>query len=284
MRNPYLLLGVRKHAMPAEIKAAFRKLAREIHPDSDPDNPYAEDEFKELSAAYDLLSDPAKRKRFDKGEIDASGHAKPQRKNGAKQAGAGPMSGQRANKSARTIRVNGADVSYKLKVGFLDALRGAKKRISLANGARLEVSVPPGTKDGQTLRLKGQGMAGMGGGKPGDALIDMTIDKHKVFKGEDADVHLDVPVTLQEAVLGARIEVPTVDGMVSLTVPEGSNTGTVLRLRGKGMAKADGKRGDQFIKLQIVLPDTHDAELKEFVSRWSNGHVYEVRSKLDTTA
>jgi DnaJ-class molecular chaperone len=174
----------------------------------------------------------------------------------------------------------GADVSYTLRVGFLDAANGARQRITLPDGRAIDVNIPEGTHDRQTLRLKGQGQPGMGGGEAGDAYIEIHVEPHAFFTRKDNDVHVEVPVTVDEAVLGAKIEVPTVSGTVNLTVPAGSNTGTTLRLKGRGILDSRTKaRGDQYVKLKVVLPDSPDDELRSFVEQWAKTHKYDVRRK-----
>jgi DnaJ-class molecular chaperone len=175
--------------------------------------------------------------------------------------------------------MKGKDVNYALRVSFLEAAQGGKRRVSLYDGKSLDVRVPPGTEDGQTLRLKGQGMPGMGGGEAGDAFIEIQVDPHRFFERDGNDIFVDVPVTLAEAVLGSKITVPTVHGTVALTVPAGSNTGTTLRLRGKGIQPRPGVSGDQFVKLKVVLPDKPDKALVDFVKEWSKDYDYDVRKR-----
>jgi len=303
MKDPYKTLGVPRDASPEEIKKAYRKLAKKLHPDLNPGNKKIEQEFKEVSAAYDLLSDPEKRARYDRGEIDASGAEQPGRGfyrsyaeggQGAKYRSAGMGDSffgedifadlfgfgdrNRARGGAR-MNIRGADVSYAVTVDFVEAALGTKKRLTLTDGKTLDVTIPPGTEDGQTLRLKGQGLPGMGG-PPGDAFIEVKVKPHPHFTREGNDIHLELPVTLPEAVLGASVTVPTLDGKVSLKVPPGSNTGTVLRLRGKGIPRAGGSRGDQYVKLKVVLPERPDSELSDFIERWSKRHPYDVRTKV----
>jgi DnaJ-class molecular chaperone len=288
MNDPYRVLGLRPNASDEEIKKSYRKLAREHHPDLDHGNQNSEEKFKDISAAYDLLSDPVTRGQYDRGEIDGSG-AKRRSRNGGfggfsgfKRGGANPFA-QRGAKGAR-IRVNGADVEYALSVGFLESAKGGVKHISTTNGKRLKVTVPPGIADGATLRLKGQGMPGFGGGTAGDALVDIEVKPDPMFRREETDILLDVPVSLPEAVLGAKVEVPTIDGTVSVTVPPGSNTGTILRLKGKGMplakkgAKSD-QRGDQYVTLKVMLPRKQDKDFVDFVKSWADKHPYEVFRK-----
>jgi DnaJ-class molecular chaperone len=300
MRDPYQILGVARDADQDAIKKAFRKLAKKLHPDLNPGNKKVEQEFKEVNAAYDLLSDPQKRARFDRGEIDASGAERPERSfyrayaeggGNAKyrEAEFGEFSAEdilselfgRGRRNRQPPRMRGEDVTYTLAVSFVDAANGAKKRVTLADGKTLDVTIPPGTEHGQTLRLKGQGMPGVGGGPAGDAYVEIQVEPHAFFTRKDSNVHLEVPVTLPEAVLGANLTVPTVDGKVSIKVPPGSNSGTTLRLKGRGILdRKSGQRGDQYVTLKVVLPERPDAELAEFLERWSASHGYDPRGKL----
>ncbi len=289
MKDAYDILGVARTATPDEIKTSFRKLARERHPDADPKNPWAEDEFKELTAAYRVLSNPHERARYDRGEIDAEGaHIRRSqaglRSHAKRQSGFSPFERfrQRAQR-AGNLKIDGANVSYALKVEFVEAAAGAVKYVSMANGKRLKVSIPAGARNAQVLRLRGQGMPGVGGGKDGDALVEIEVRPHPVFKLEGKDVHLDLPVTLKEAVRGAKVSVPTIGGAVSMTVPGNSNTGTMLRLRGKGL-KEDGSQGDQFVTLKIVLPNKSDSALSEFLQDWDAGDGEAMREDLVSTS
>ncbi|HEY3919254.1 MAG TPA: DnaJ C-terminal domain-containing protein [Stellaceae bacterium] len=301
-RNPYEVLGVKKEATSDELRAAYRALAKKHHPDLNPGNKQAEARFKEISAAYDLLSDPDKRARFDRGEIDESGNEKPRAyayqdfaegAPGAKyraQEGVAPEDlddlfsffgrggfGQGgARGEGATIRMRGGDRQYALTVDFLDAVNGAKQRLELAPGKSLDVTIPAGVRDGQILRLAGQGGPGLGGGAAGDALIEIRIAPHALFRREGDDILLDLPVTLGEAVLGGRVTVPTPTGPVTMTVPPHSNTGSVLRLKGKGVA---GK-GDELVTLRVALPQGADAELDTFLKDWAGKHPYDPRQGM----
>jgi len=298
VKDPYLVLGVARDASADEIKQAYRALARELHPDVNQGNRRSEDRFKEVSAAYDFLSDSAKRAQFDNGEIDATGavrrRARPDPRWG--NPGRGAQSGfgfgdnaddilselmRRRDKgrawSAGTGQPQqGQDSRHKLTVSFVEAALGATRRVTLVTGKSLDVRIPPGSVDGQALRLKGQGHPGTLAAD-GDAYIDIAVEPHPYFSRRELDVLVEVPVSLQEAVLGGKVTVPTVDGKVSLSIPAGSNTGSVLRLKGKGIAGPHG-RGDQMVTLKVVLPD-NDAELKKFVEKWGPKHDYDPRVK-----
>ncbi len=284
MSDPYKTLGVKPGASDADIKKSYRKLARENHPDLDPGNPKAEEKFKDISSAYDILSNPESRGKYDRGEIDAYGAKMRTRSGGF--SGFGGFGRGNANpfrtrgRNGPGIRVNGADVEYALRLGFLESAKGGIKYISTTNGKRLKVSIPAGIADGTTLRLKNQGLPGFGGGTAGDALVDIDVTPDPMFRREETDILLEVPVTLPEAILGAKIEVPTIDGPVSVTVPSGSNTGTILRLKGKGMPLAKSEqRGDQYVTLKVMLPRDQDEDLIEFVKNWASEHPYEAYRK-----
>jgi len=309
--DPYKVLGVSRDATADQIKSAYRKLARGLHPDLHPNDKQAEDKFKKVSAAYDLLSDAKKKARFDAGEIDASGA---ERSRGRARSGAGAGAGAGGfggfggfgfgGESAQDIfdellrrrdkgrakgwspfddqpgmaPAPGGDAHFSLKITFAEAALGATKRITLTTGKNLDVKVPPAAKDGSTLRLKGQGQPGRGGGPAGDALIEIKIEPHPYFKRQGDDVTIDVPVTLGEAIGGAKITVPTVDGKVAVSIPPGANSGTTLRLKGKG-AGTTGARGDQLVTLKVMLPDRADDDLADFIKKWESKHPYDVRKK-----
>ena len=290
MNDPYVTLGVPRTASADDIKSAYRKLARKLHPDVNTSDRTVEERFKNVSVAYDLLSDPDKRARFDRGEIDANGQDKRRRRSRAR-PGSGRFSRDdpggedfedfmaRKNTAKSRSGVKGANINYTVQLDFAEAALGCSKRLNLANGKTLNVRIPVGAEDGQVLRLTGQGMAGLRGGAPGDALVDLQITPSARFTRDGHNILTDLPVTLQEAVLGGKVEIPTLDGKVTMNVPAGSNTGTVLRLRAKGIAKSQsGPRGDQLVRLSVVLPDPIDAELKEAVQNWAaNRKGYKVR-------
>ena len=287
--DPYAVLGVKKDASQDEIQKAYRRLAKKFHPDLNPGNKQAEERFKEISAAYDLLGDPKKRIRFDRGEIDATGAERPQHRfyrdfadsrspyasdaGFADFAGAEDILSEIFGRAGRAdIRMRGSDVQYRLELDFLDAINGGKRQITLPDGSVLDVNIPPGTRDGQILRLRGKGRAGLGGGPPGDALVEIEVRPHRIFTRKGDDIHLDLPISLSEAVLGGKVKVPTPSGTVTMTVPKWANTGTVLRLRGRGVPRVDGSKGDEFVTLRVMLPEKPDPELEKFVAHWRGAY------------
>jgi DnaJ-class molecular chaperone len=298
-RNPYEVLGVKKEASEEEIRAAYRKLAKKHHPDLNPGNKAAESRFKEIAAAYDLLSDKEKRARFDRGEIDASGAERPEHAYSRYRGFAEGAPGERyefhagegrrpedlddlfaffgRGRQGAEIRLRGADLPFRLTVDFLTALNGARQRLSLTPDRSLEVTIPVGVRDGQILRLKGQGEPGLNGGPPGDALIEIAVTPHPFFRRDGDDIRLDLPVTLAEAVLGGKVTVPTPSGSVSMTIPPHSNTGRVLRLRGKGAPRPDGTQGDEYVTLRVTLPEGGDEALAAFLRDWAPKHPYDPR-------
>ena len=311
MRDPYQTLGVPRSASTEDIKKAYRRLAKEHHPDLKPGNAGNEERFKEISAAYTLLSDPERRARFDRGEIDASGaerrhgyHAHSSRAHSHAGAddggfgfgddwfselfggrrggtGAGPSGARTGRAGGAGVKAKGTDIAYSVTVSFLEAAAGAKRRINLSNGKSLDVAIPPGTEDQQKLRLKGQGLPGLGGAPAGDAIVEVHVEPHPHFVRQDGDIHLEMPITLNEAILGATIRVPTVSGPVAVKVPPGSNTGSVLRLRGRGVVNQKSRQtGDQYVKLKVVLPEPPDAELVQFMKSWAIKRSYDVRKKV----
>jgi len=304
----YSVLSVPKTASAEDITKAYRKLAKKLHPDLNPGDKAAEEKFKKVTAAYDILGDAEKRGRYERGEIDASGQETPQQRYYREYAGGedgaryrstagfedigafsdlfgdlfGERGGMRGGRGAR-FSMRGSDAQYRLDVDFLDAVNGTKTRITLPDGGTLDVTIPPGVADGQVLRLRGKGNPGVGEGEPGDALIEIHVRPHPVFKREGNDIVLEVPITFDEAVLGGKIEVPTIGGRVFATVPPGSNTGQTLRLKGRGI-KTKGSAGDQLVKLSIILPDRIDDDLKRFAETWREAHRYDPRRKLKEQA
>ena len=305
MAEPNSTLGVARGASEAEIKKAYRKLAKELHPDRNQDNPKAAERFSQVTNAYDLLSDKDKRARFDRGEIDADGN--PTSPFGAGFGGGGFAGGRSAGGGFRSEDFGGAEgvdmsdifeglfggraggagggfssgfgrrqrtaprgenVAYRLRVPFVDAAALEPQRITLADGKTIDLKLPPGVETGTQMRLSGKGEQGPGGA--GDAIVTIDIQPHRFFTRDGDDVRLDLPITLAEAVNGGPVKVPTVQKPVMLTVPKGSSSGRTLRLKGKGFHRKDGTRGDQLVTLMIQIP-ADDAALASFVEGWSGG-------------
>jgi len=316
MADPYSTLGVSRSATEQDIKSAYRKLAKELHPDRNKDNPNAAERFSQVTQAYDLLSDKDKRAQFDRGEIDADGNptspfgmggggfgggrpggsgsyssrdfqgfggaedldlgdlfeglfGRGNQRSSARPGGMGGMGGgqQGFRRPPPPPPQKGADIRYKLSVPFVDAATRAKQRITLADGKTIDLSLPEGVEDGTTMRLKGKGQAGPGGN--GDGIVVIDIQSHPFFYREGDDVRVELPITLDEAVNGAKVKVPTVDGPVMMTIGAGSSSGKVLRMKGKGFTRKGGKRGDQLVTLEIQLPEDV-TELAAKLDGWSD--------------
>ena len=294
MADPYATLGVARSASEKDIKSAYRKLAKELHPDRNTDNPKASERFSEVTRAYDLLSDKDKRARFDRGEIDMEGNpANPFGGGGysgrggqrgfeagasdgvdisdlfeglfgggtGRKGGGGPFGGFGGQRAAP----KGATVQYRLKVSLTDAATLAPQRITLSDGKAIDLKLPAGVEDGTQMRLSGRGEPGPGGN--GDALVTIELAPHPFFRADGEHLKLDLPVTLDEALAGAKVKVPTADGAVLLTIAPGSSSGKTLRLKGRGMSRKDGTRGDQLVTLQIDLPPADSAEHAELSRR-----------------
>lgn len=271
--DPYTILGVPRTASEGEIKKAYRRKAKDLHPDQHPGDDAKADAFKRVSSAYEILSDGSKRAQYDRGEIDADGQPR-----GFAHAGRGPMGGGQADPfedilsglfggggrgRRRPGPRKGRDVRYRVEVDFADAIIGARRRVKMANNQYLDVNVPPGVETGQTLRLKSQGHPSQYGGPPGDALVEVSVKDHKVWRREGDDVHMSVPISLSTAVLGGLVEIETPSGPLNLRVPEASNTGATLRLRGKGVQRS-AKSGHLYARLEIVLEDPKSEVLRKF--------------------
>jgi DnaJ-class molecular chaperone len=294
--DPYSLLGVPRSASQEDITRAFRKLAKELHPDVNPNNKVATERFKKVSSANELLSDPDKRRKFDRGEIDASGEPRrayqpqgapfgarrPAGAGGPEDLGFGDIfDGLFGNRGGRAQTVfRGQDLRYTLEVDLLEAVAGAKKRVTLPDGGVLDLAVPEGVNDGQVLRLKGKGQPGPRGGEAGDALVEIKVRGHAHFKRVGDDILHDLAISIDEAVLGAKIEVPTATGRVQLTLPKGTSSGRVFRMKGKGVAnRITGTSGDQLVTVSIVLPEAIDDGLAYFLSEWRQKNAYDPRRK-----
>lgn len=297
--DPYKELGVSKGASADEVKKAYRKLAKELHPDKNPGDKITEDKFKRVTAAFDILGDKDKRAKYDAGQIDGDGNDQYRGfgGSGGGRAGGNPFGqggspfgqgggpGGRANfegvdlddlfgmfggggrqRGARDFTARGQDVKATLDISLEDAIAGATRRIQFSDGRTLDVTIPKGASDGQTIRLRGQGAPGRGA-ENGDALIELKIEAHPIYRREGADLTMDLPISVPDAVLGAKVRVPTPEGAVQMTVPAGSNSGKVLRLKGRG-AFAQGRRGDLLAKLAVTLPDEPDPTLTQFAEDW----------------
>ena len=321
MADPYTTLGVTRSADEKDIKSAYRKLAKELHPDRNKDNPKASERFSDVTKAYDLLSDKDKRAQFDRGEIDMEGNptnpfagmggggggAGGFRGAGGGQRGfraedfqgfgtdqgdlgdifeglfggggargrAGGMGGDPFGGRRQRPPQKGADINYTLRVSLIDAATLKDQRITLADGKTIDLKLPKGVEDGTQMRLKGKGQQGPGGA--GDGLVTIKVDKHRVYQRDGFDVRFDLPITLDEAVNGGKVRVPTVDGPVMMTIKAGTSGGTVLRLKGKGFTKKDGSRGDQLVTLEIQLPEDL-GELAKRLDGWKDES--DPRSKL----
>jgi DnaJ-class molecular chaperone len=330
MRDPYDVLGVSKSASAADIKSAFRKLAKKHHPDANKHDPKAASRFAELNAAYEIVGDAEKRKAFDRGEIDAEGKPRFQgfegfgaRRPGAEEgvfetfsfgpggfqrsggrAGGGrgfggfedilkdAFSGMAGGRGARggaggggsfqfeedVPPPRGGDIAAAVTITLAEAAKGAKRRVQLPTGKEVEVKIPAGLAEGQQIRLKGQGLAGARG-RAGDVLISVSVAPHPLFEREGADLRLDLPITLYEAVLGGKVRVPTLDGAVELAIPPGTSGGRTFRLKGKGFPAKDGT-GDLFVSVRIVLPPGGDAELEELMREWQEKKPYAPRKDM----
>jgi DnaJ-class molecular chaperone len=300
-QTPYEVLGVKPDASADEIRKVYRKLAKQFHPDLNPGKPEAEARFKSISAAYDLLSDPDKRARYDRGEIDETGAERPPRgyyrghaegAQGWRYQPEGEMdlsdledlfaafgsAGRRRGETGAGFRARGADRHFTLTVDFVTAATGGKQRLSLAPEEWLDVTIPAGVDDGQVLRLRGKGGAGFGGGTAGDALIEVHVAPHPFFRRDGDNILLELPVSLAEAVLGARVSVPTVTGPVTMTIPKGSDTGRQLRLRGKGIQKKNP--GDEIVTLKVFIGHGSDPELAAFIEKWAPQHPFDPRQGM----
>ncbi len=314
--DPYDILGVSRTATQAEIQKAYRKLAKSHHPDLNPGDASAEEHFKAASGAYQLLKDPEQRGRFDRGEIDASGAERPQHRfykeyadqdrggryassagyedlgdasdffadlfGGGRGGGGGGGGGGQGTRTRFTAR--GRDMHYHIDIDLLDAANGATRRVTMPDGVALDVSIPAGIRDGETLRLRGKGGPGLGDGPPGDALVEVAVRPHPLFTRDGDDIVVEVPIAIDEAVLGAKIEVPTIAGSVRLTVPAGSSSGDVLRLRGRGVKPKSRPPGNQRVVLKVVVPKEPDAALRTAMEEFRERRTLDPRAQWRKSA
>ncbi len=301
--DPYSVLGVANDASAAEIKKAYRRIAKDCHPDLKPGDAAAEAKFKAAAAAYDLLKDPDTRARYDNGEIDASGQERPQQQyyRDYAEAAGNPYRGRQADPEdmsdifAEFMRGRGGfggqrnhefhapghNLNYALQISFLDAVFGASQKLTLPDGDRIEVKIPAGITDGQTIRLRGKGAPGYGEGPAGDALVTVSVARHPVFDRQGDDIHITLPISIDEAILGGKVPAPTIDGGVNVSVPAGTSSGKTLRLRGKGVKKrGSSERGDQLIELTVSMPEQIDDDLKQFMETWRETHRYDPRKGM----
>ena len=299
-QDPYQELGVSKTASAEDIQKAFRKLAKTLHPDQNPGNKAAEERFKRVVSAFDILRDPEKRRKFDRGQIDADGHerfqqagrtARPQgspfgagqfegadlndifemfgagSRGGPRGGAQGPMGGFAGGFGQKPQK--GSDIKLSLEVDLLDTIVGNTRRIVLKDGRTIDVNIPKACQDGQTLRLKGQGAASVNGGSHGDALIEIKIKPHPIFKRDGHDLHMDLFISLPDCVLGGKVEAPTPDGPVTITIPKKSNSGAMLRLKSRGGFDPKASiRGDLYVRLILSLPESYDDSLIELAQDW----------------
>ncbi len=303
-QDPYKTLGIARSATPDDIRKAYRKLAKQHHPDLNPGNNASEERFKKVSAANELLSDPEKRARFDRGEIDAGGQAQAQGPSyrdyadndaGRRYSRAGPDASEWNSEDISDMfgsmfgtgrargdgRMRGRDEHYSLTTDLLNAVNGATRRLTLPDGRTLDVKIPVGTTGGQVLRLRGQGAAGQGGSQSGDALITVQVNPHSFFDRSGNDIRLILPVTISEAVLGGPVQVPTPQGPVKMQIPAHSDSGTELRLRGRGVPAHGGQAaGNLYAKLRIII-GTPDAALEEFLTQWKPQAPFNPRDAME---
>ena len=303
MKDPYKVLGVSKSTSQADLKKKYRQLAMKLHPDQNPGDDKVAEQFKEVSAAYALLSDEQMKARYDRGEINADGSEKGFSGYQRQQAGGGnpfggggfgvggnpfgsgfdaedlfssifggaaARGGARASRARSAAKKRGQDKIYTINIDFLDAVLGSKKQIKLENGKTLNIKTPENVKEGQQIRLKGQGRSGVGGGANGDALIEVNTKKHPYFTRNNNDIVMDLPITLEEAIMGGKVTVPTVNGKIALNIPKNSNSGKTMRLKGRGATDPKSKKkGDQLVKLMVMLPSGKNSDLEKSVKKWS---------------
>ena len=274
--DPYQVLGVSRSATEDEIRSAYRRKAKALHPDLHPNDQAKAEEFKQVSSAWDILGDKDKRAKFDRGEIDGDGNERGGFGGGSRQGGypyetagdpfedilSGMFGGARGRR--RTGPMRGADIRYSVEVDFEDSITGARRRMHMADGKTLDVAIPAGIETGQVLRLKSQGSDSRSGGPPGDALLEIRVRPSKMWVREGENLRMSAPTPLKTAVLGGSVDLETPSGPVTLKIPAGTNTGRVLRLKGKGVQRRTNP-GDILARVEIVLEDPEDPGLKMFL-------------------
>lgn len=297
-RDPYEVLGVERAATQEAIRRAYHKLAKQHHPDLNPDDADAERRFKEATAAHEILGDEARRARFDRGEIDASGQEAPPRPSSrgftggdfAAQEGFvdeadlkdflnGMFGAQAAGRRPQAAR--GANVVLTVAVPFVEACLGGKRRLSIPNRPAIEVNLPAGVRDGEMIRIPGKGEPGYDGGPPGDAFVEVNVRPHRFFTRRDGDIHVDLPITFAEAVLGGSVRAPTIHGPVEMKISAGAKAGARMRLRAKGVPDGRGGFGDQYVRLVIAAPEAPDEDLKTCLAEWAKRRAENPRADME---
>ncbi|NVJ98285.1 MAG: J domain-containing protein [Alphaproteobacteria bacterium] len=309
MNDLYKILGISTDASQADVKKAYRALAKKYHPDTNKDDPKIAERFKEVSSAYSILGNDEQRSRYDRGEIDHTGaevrRSSPfgfggqsraragaggfgdfdfdeaqdifsdffrsaSRKRGPSSAGQGPYE--------QSGRKRGLDISYKITIGFEESITGGTRRLTLNDGRNVDIKIPEGIRDGQVIRLSGQGGPAFGGGPKGDALVEIRVAEHPYYRRDGLDIHLELPISLDEAVLGGDIQVPTPKGRLTVRIPKNSSTGKRLRLKEKGVKRGD-QVGHMYVSLKLMLPPERDAELESLIKKWNGGDGSALRKK-----
>ncbi len=305
MRNLYSILDIEKQASPAEIKKAYRTLAKKLHPDLNKDDKRIAERFKEVSAAYAILGDEDKRRRYDRGEIDENGNEKAPTFGGGRRGGFGGAQHEFDMEDAESVfseffrftgagkstrgrrgpgtrqqapRSKGLDISYEVTIGFEESITGGTRRLTLNDGRSVDIKIPAGIKNGQVIRLSGQGGAGLGSGPKGDALVEIRVAPHPHFRREGNDIHLELPISIDEAILGGDIQVPTPRGKLTIRIPRNSSSGTRLRLKGKGVEAKSGT-GNMYVALKIMAPAQRDPALEKAIKDWDGKGGNDLRKK-----
>lgn len=312
MSDLYNRLGIARDASKDEIKKAYRELAKKLHPDRNNNDPKIAERFKEVSAAYSILGDESQRQQYDRGEIDDNGNPMSPQGYGAGGSNRGFRGGFGSRQQRREFdmddaedlfrsffsfsgrgsskkqtkspyessgRNRGLDISYKIDIGFEESITGSSRRLKLNDGRRVDIKVPAGIKSGQVIRLSGQGGPGVSGAPKGDALVEILVAPHPYYTRDKDDIHLELPISLDEAILGGDIQVPTPSGRLTIRIPRNSSSGKRLRLKGKGVQKKSGEPGNMYVTLKVVLPEKRDLELEKLIKTWTNKDGDKVRKK-----